>query len=382
MRLAAYVDAVYFRDASAVSTPEAFPIFTARVGRETDAFTLLGRLHPQAGRSHHELPPDVEFVPLPFYEGLDRPLEFARGMAGALLAFWRVAGRIDVLFLPGPHPLALLVAPLAALRRTRVVLGVRQNTREYALHRHPNSRAARLALYGLEAVWRAFARVWPVATVGPEITALYSRAPRRLQLDVSMVAESELAGPEVAAARSYDGDVTLLSVGRLETEKNPLMLADVLAELHRRGGTRFKLAVCGEGPLKDDLARRLEELGVAEHADLLGYVAVDGGLMDLYRSSHLLLHTSWTEGLPQILFEAFAARLPVVASDVGGVRAAAGDAALLIEAGDVEGAADSVERLAGDAALRERLIERGAEIARGRTMDAAARELAAWMRSL
>ncbi len=381
MRLAAYVDAAYFRDGRDLTTHEAFPIFVARVGQELGTLTLLGRLSPQKARSHHEIPADVEFVQLPYYGGLDRPAEFLRGMAAALRAFRRVTARADLVFLPGPHPLALLAAPLAAAAGATVVLGVRQNTVEYARHRHPTNRVARLALYGLEAAWRAYALVWPVATVGPEITALYRGARRRFQLDVSMVAAADLAGPEVAAARRYDGPVTLFSVGRLETEKNPLMLADVLAELRRRGGD-YRLAVAGEGPLSEALAARLRELGVAEHADLLGYVAVDGGLMDHYRSSHLLLHTSLTEGLPQILFEAFATRLPVVASRVGGVPAAAGDAALLIEPGDVTGAADAVERMVGDAALREQLIERGFEIARGRTIDAAAQGLANWMRSL
>ena len=43
---------------------------------------------------------------------------------------------------------------------------------------------------------------------------------------------------------------------------------------------------------------------------------------------------SWTEGLPQVLFEAFAAGTPVVATAVGGVPEAVGDAALLIPPGD------------------------------------------------
>ena len=81
------------------------------------------------------------------------------------------------------------------------------------------------------------------------------------------------------------------------------------------------------------MEERLRELGVADHADLLGYVPIDGGLLDLYRSSHAFLHVSWTEGLPQTLFEAFASGLPVVATAVGGVPAAVGDAALLVEPG-------------------------------------------------
>jgi glycosyltransferase involved in cell wall biosynthesis len=104
--------------------------------------------------------------------------------------------------------------------------------------------------------------------------------------------------------------------------------------------------------------------------------------MDLYRSSDALLHTSWTEGLPQILFEAFAARLPVVASDVGGVPAAVGDAALLVAAGDVAGAAAAVRRVASDAELRERMTEAGAARVASRTLEASARGLARWLREV
>ena len=93
--------------------------------------------------------------------------------------------------------------------------------------------------------------------------------------------------------------------------------------------------------------------------------------MELYRSSHAFLHVSWTEGFPQVLIEAFASCLPVVATAVGGVPAAAGGAALLVAPGDSGAAADALERVVADAALRERLIRAGSERARQGTLEAA-----------
>ena len=130
----------------------------------------------------------------------------------------------------------------------------------------------------------------------------------------------------------------MLSVGRLETEKNPLLLADVLARSATAAGD-WRLLICGEGPMEGELRERLRELGVEDHAELLGYVPIHGGLLDLYRSVNAFLHVSWTEGLPQVLLEAFAAGTPVVATAVGGVPEAAGDAALLIPPGDADAAA-------------------------------------------
>jgi glycosyltransferase involved in cell wall biosynthesis len=167
----------------------------------------------------------------------------------------------------------------------------------------------------------------------------------------------------------------VLTVGRLETEKNPLLLADVLARL-RESDPRFRLLICGEGPMAADVEARLRDLGVADHAEMLGYVPIDGGLLELYRSSHAFLHVSWTEGLPQTLFEAFASGLPVVATAVGGVPAAVGDAALLVEPGDPGPPAAELLRMAQDEELRRRLIESGIERVRGNTLEAESRRVA------
>ncbi len=55
--------------------------------------------------------------------------------------------------------------------------------------------------------------------------------------------------------------------------------------------------------------------------------------MQAYRSSHVLLHTSWTEGFSQIPIEAAAAG-SLRCADVGGFRAAMGEAVALVPAGD------------------------------------------------
>jgi glycosyltransferase involved in cell wall biosynthesis len=170
----------------------------------------------------------------------------------------------------------------------------------------------------------------------------------------------------------------VLSVGRLEQEKNPLLLAEIIALLCA-ADPRWRLLVCGEGPLEDDLRRRLSELGVADRVDLLGYVPHDQGLREIYRSSHALLHVSWTEGLPQVLFEAFAARLPVVATAVGGVPAAAGDAALLVEPGDAHQPVAALTRVAGEPELRRRLTEAGAQRVASHTLEAEAGRVARFL---
>jgi glycosyltransferase involved in cell wall biosynthesis len=226
--------------------------------------------------------------------------------------------------------------------------------------------------------------------VGPDLAENFKRARHLLPISVSLVRDSDIADPDAAAGRSWDGEHSVLSVGRLETEKNPLLLADVLARLddgaqaagsagRAASASGWRLLICGEGPLEGELRERLRSLGVDDRAELLGYLPIHGGLMDRYRSVNAFLHISWTEGMPQVLLEAFAAGTPVVATAVGGVPEAAGDAALLIPPGDADAAARALGRIAAEPELRRELVRRGIERVRGRTLEAESARVARFL---
>jgi glycosyltransferase involved in cell wall biosynthesis len=380
MRLAVYTDYSYRQDAANATYGErAFVLFLAQLAPSLDGMLVLGRLDPRPGAGRYRLPDDVRYVPLPHYESQLQPLRLATSLSRSLARFWRALDEVDAVWLLGPHPVALGFAVLARLRGRRVVLGVRQDLPAYTRSRHPRRRWAHLAADLLDAAWRLLARRLAVVVVGPGLARRYRRARRLLELSVSLVREREIVALEDALARSYDGELVALSVGRLETEKNPLLLADALKRLSA-GGRAWRLAVCGEGPLAAELEQRLRELGVADRAELRGYVPHDE-LGDLYRGSHAFLHVSWTEGLPQVLFEAFAAGCPVVATDVGGVAEAVADAALLVPAGDVEAAAGALQRVAEDGDLRRRLMRGGLEIAAAHTIESESRRLLGFLRA-
>lgn len=374
MRVAVYTDQAYWRDGEAVWTARAFILFLGRLGESLERLVVLGRLDPRPGRSHYRLPDELEFVALPHYADASKPLAVARAMAGSLRRFWRALGDVDAAWILGPYPLSIVFVLLAVLRRKRVVLGVRQDMPRYVRSRHPKRRSLQVAASILEGVYRLLGRRFPVVVVGPDLAHGYRRAVRLLEISASLVQDADIAA-SARLDRSYDGELQVLTVSRLDAEKNPLLLADILALLHGRAG-RWRLVVCGDGPLQDALAARLDGAGVADFGDLRGHVPIDGGLMDLYRESHFFLHVSWTEGLPQVLFEAFASRLPVVATAVGGVAAAAGDAAILIPPGDAAAAVDALVRLSEDEALRRRLVEAGLERARRHTIESESRRVA------
>lgn len=375
MRLAVYTDYVYRREGDAVYAERAFALFLAALAEHVERLVIVGRLDPRPGSSHYRLPDAVEFVPLPHYPSLVDVRRSVPAMVRSVGRFWRVLRDVDTAWLLGPYLLSVVFAGLTVARRRKVALGVRQDTPRYARSRHPDRRWVHRAADLLDWAYRTIARRASVVTVGPQLAEHYGGARRVLPITVSLVPESQIASEAELRARSYDGELVALSVGRLEREKNPLLLADVLARLRERD-PRWRLVVAGEGPLEGELRERLRALGVASAADLRGYVPIDGGLPELYRSSHAFLHVSWTEGLPQVLFEAFAAGLPVVATEVGGVPAAAGEAALLVPPGDAERPAEELARLGADAELRERLVRAGLERVRRHTLEAESRRVA------
>jgi glycosyltransferase involved in cell wall biosynthesis len=369
MRLGIYTDHQYhIRDGEPYGD-RAFVVFIPRLAPRFSRLAVFGRLNPAASpRARYRLGPGIDFMPLPYYRTLGNPGEALRSLVAGVGGFWRGIADLDCIWLLGPSPFAVVFAMLAILRRKRIVLGVRQDYPTYIRARYPRRRRIQAMAAVIDLAFRGLARLHPVIVVGPEIASIYSRSPRLLEIAVSLVEANEIVNPETAEQRSYNGGLQILSVGRLDEEKNPLLLAQTLRDLSNRGG-RWKLTVCGEGPMADDLEAELERLGIADRAELRGYVAQDDGLGRVYRDSHAFLHVSWTEGLPQVLLEAFAAGLPTVATDVGGIRQAVGDAVVLIPPGDPEAAVAALEEIAADTELRSRLIAAGYDYVVSRTLD-------------
>ncbi len=380
MRLLVYTDYVYSRDVDGtVSAERAFARFLDGLAGHMEV-AVIGRLQPGAGRAHYVLSAIASFVALPHYLSLARPWSALPAMVRSLRIFWRALEDVDAVWVLGPTPLTLAFAVLARARRRQIFLGVRQDLPRYVRSRHPGRALLHLVADALEAANVRLARRCPAIVVGPDLAARYRTAPRLLELSVSLISQEDVVTAEAVAQRSYAGELRVLSVGRLETEKNPLLLAEVLGLL-RDSDPRFRLVVCGEGPLEGALRARLAELKLEQSVELLGYVPVDAGLLDIYRASHVFLHVSWTEGLPQVLFEAFASGLPVVATDVGGVAAASRGCAVLVAPGDARAAAQAVLGLISDQDRRDALVEAGRRRAFGHTVEAELERLAGFMRS-
>ncbi|MBV9310349.1 MAG: glycosyltransferase family 4 protein [Solirubrobacterales bacterium] len=367
--MAVYTDYVYRRVGGVLYAERAFALFVAALAGHVEQLTLIGRFAPPGEQGRYALPDAIGFVGLPHYKSLSRPWSVVLSLFRSLRRMWVAVNELDVVWVLGPYPHAIALVLVAMARRRVVVLGVRQDWPTYVRNRHPNRRAMHIAADVLEGIWRWLGRRLPVVAVGSELAASYAQAPAMLELVVSLVPAALLERTGDDDVREYDSELRVLSVGRLDQEKNPLLLADVLARL-LQAESRWRLLVCGEGDLEATLRERLDQLGISDRAELLGYVEMGDRLLELYRSSHALLHVSWTEGFPQVLIEAFATGLPVVATDVGGVAAGVQDCALLIPPGDAPAAANALTRLISEPELRARLTGAAVERATALTTEA------------
>ncbi|MFZ0041019.1 MAG: glycosyltransferase, partial [Solirubrobacteraceae bacterium] len=318
------------------------------------------------------------YAPLPHYDSGAQMGVVVRALPDSVRRFWRVLDDADTAWILGPNPpQALAFALLTLARRRRLVLGLRQNLPELIRHRYPHRPPLWFAASVLESAFRLLGRFVGVVVVGPDLARRYRRSKAIHDTYVSLVGTDQIL-PAAQDRRDYGGgELRMLSVGRLDPEKNPLLLADVLARALAID-PRWRLEVCGDGPLTAALSERLVDLGVSDRAELRGHVPNDG-LLELYRSSHALIHVSHTEGVPQVLLEAFAARLPVVATAVGGVPDLVRGRGLLVGPNDAEAAAQALQKLVGDESLRLDLLNRAAEEIRDHTLEAESGRLAQFL---
>lgn len=374
MRLGVYADLLYRRDGLGLSTDRAFVHFVTNLAPSVDELVLFGRLQPQPERAPYAVEaPNLRFVALPHYPSVRAVGRLARALRESRARFARELGGLDAVWLFGPHPVARLFAGAARRRGVPVALGVRQDFPAYVAGRLPGRHwawaagAARV----LERDFRRLARRAPTVVVGEELARAYDGGAPVLATGFSLIRAADVVAEEDALARDWGDEVRLLTVGRLDPEKNPLLLPEIVRDLADRW-PGYSLTVAGDGPLLEAVRRRALELDVADRIDLRGYVPNGPQLWELYRASDGFLHVSFTEGLPQVLFEAQSLGLPVVATAVGGVAAALGEgeSGLLVPPADAVAAADAVERLRLDPELRRRLVRAGLSHARRETLEA------------
>jgi len=148
-----------------------------------------------------------------------------------------------------------------------------------------------------------------------------------------------------------EADVLLMYVGRLAPEKRIDLLVKAFPAIREATSERVALVLVGGGPVREELeARQVEGIylaGYRRSEDLAAHFA----------SADVFLFPSDTETFGQVVTEAMASGLPVVAPDRGGVldTVIPGGTGFLFEAGRVGPLVDAAVRLVQNPGLRDRM---------------------------
>ena len=152
--------------------------------------------------------------------------------------------------------------------------------------------------------------------------------------------------------KKYD----ILFVGRLVHQKGIRFLLEAISILQNKYKKYVKAAVVGGGPLEKELKKLCEELKINDSVEFLG---IRRDIDQLMKSSKLFVLPSCWEGFGIVLIEAMKNRLPIVATNIGGIPEIItdGNEGILIPKANSVILAESINKVLEDEKLRSKLIQ-------------------------
>jgi glycosyltransferase involved in cell wall biosynthesis len=156
-------------------------------------------------------------------------------------------------------------------------------------------------------------------------------------------------GPDMRRALGLEAHRVVLTVARLVPLKNLTLLLDAVAIVRARV-PNVHAVIVGDGPEGTALRRRVATLDLVDAVTFVGGVS-HADTPPYYRSADVFALSSSFDNSPNAILEAMACGLPVVATDVGGVRELVADrlGAAIVPAGDAEAFAAGLERFLSSA---------------------------------
>jgi glycosyltransferase involved in cell wall biosynthesis/predicted metal-dependent phosphoesterase TrpH len=308
--------------------------------------------------------PAAAEIEVPFYSGLGIGVPTVAALVETI-----AEGRYDLLHLASPGPAGIAAAACGRIGGIPVVGSYHTELATYAALRSGDPSIAQGMRLGLALFYGGCEVVLsPSPASDRSLGELGIAADRTMRWTRGV--DTERFDPAKRDPSAYPGEVRVLYAGRLTTEKGVDLLAEAFLHARRRD-RRLHLLLAGGGPEEDALRERL-----GRHATFLGWLEGED-LARAYASADLFLFCSRTDTFGQVILEAQASGLPVVAVDAGGPTSLIRDG----ESGrlcppDPDALAAAVLELAASPLLRSRLAQRGVDVARARTWARALEELA------
>jgi glycosyltransferase involved in cell wall biosynthesis len=309
------------------------------------------------------LPASAE-LEVPFYEGMRLGVPGLPDLAETL-----AEGRYDLIHVTAPGPSGIAATMLSRISGMPLVGSYHTELGAYAGLRSGDGGLEAMATAALGAFYGA-----PSTVLSPSPAA--DRSLIGLGVDQGRLGRWERGvdvsrfDPGKAAPSEYPGEVKVLYAGRLTREKGVELLAESFERAHRVD-PRLHLLLAGGGPEEGELRSRL-----GERATFLGWLEGEE-LARAYASADLFLFCSQTDTYGQVVVEAGASGLPVVAVAEGGPASLIENRHTgLLCRPDADHLAGAVLQLAASPLLRRHLGACAARAAAERSWERALEQLA------
>ncbi|HEY5710175.1 MAG TPA: glycosyltransferase [Solirubrobacterales bacterium] len=308
------------------------------------------------------LPAAAELA-IPFYAGMSLGVPGLPGLVETL-----AEGRYDAVHVTAPGPAGVAAALLSRIAGTPLIASYHTELATYAGMRSGDGGLESTAQMALGAFYRA-----PSLILSPSPAA--DRSLLALGVESDRLGRWERGvdvfrfDPGKATREDYPGEVKVLYAGRLTREKGVDLLAESFLRA-RRSDPRLHLLLAGGGPEESELRARL-----GEHATFLGWLEGED-LARAYASADVFLFCSTTDTYGQVVLEAGASGVPVVAVAEGGPASLVENrhTGMLCQA-DADHIAGTVLQLASSPLLRRHLGASAARAARARSWERALEQL-------
>jgi glycosyltransferase involved in cell wall biosynthesis len=304
----------------------------------------------------------VAEIEVPFYPGLRIGVPSLPAVVQGL-----ADGRFDAVHVCSPGPAGVCGALVGRALALPLIGSYHTELTAYTGLRSGDVRLAQAMQLAVSAFYGACDVVLsPSPAADDALTGIGTPAERVLRWDRGV--DTVRFDPSLRAAGRRE-TIDVLYSGRITHEKGVDLLAAAFASA-RAKEPRLRLLLAGDGPERERLRER-----VGDGAVFLGWLEGDE-LAQAYADADIFLFGSATDTFGQVILEAQASGLPVVAVAEGGPLALVEDRSSgLLCAPEAQALAAAVLELAGSELLRAQLARAGLAAARERTWEAALRRL-------
>jgi len=163
-------------------------------------------------------------------------------------------------------------------------------------------------------------------------------------------------------------EVVILYAARLEQQKQPLLMLNVIERLVKEGKS-FRLWIAGDGSLRHAVEQRIAEAGLSQVVQMLGSLPTEK-MPSFMAAADIFFLPSENEGIAQAIYEAMACGLSVVGAKVGGqTELVTPDCGFLVELGDEQKQIEEYQRILGEMIDKPELRRSIGERARQRVVS-------------